>query len=352
MEAPFRKTENGDAENNSQPHHQPQMSNAMNRTTYILTLFLFYCMTSCFPALGAAKPTDAEADVLPEIWQKASPQERLKAVRAAEIDASRLLLEKIMSVSLDSRTNVSDLMLASDSIRGEISGSIKGVTTTEEPEYLPDGRVQLVRAVKVKQLYEIITRIIQNKKLNDGTYIKLSDIQSTEESKRDATLDAMGNSALPGSDGMRKIKSKRAAEMDAYRKLAERIMGVSITSDSTIRDFALKSDKVVADMVTALKGAETTGIKYKSDFTCEVTMQVEGATILRTVIRRINGVEQGLPHDSIQSKVFTETGEGAAPDNQEVDANVHEAGPENEDQDISETKDVVEKLVHQDVSAH
>ena len=317
----------------------------MKRNIHIAVGLILCLSTFNFKAYGAVKPTDGEAEVLPEIWQKVGPQERLKAIRVAEVDASRLLLERIMSLSINSQTQVRDLMLETDSIRGQITGSIKGVATTEAPEFLPDGRVQVVRAVKIRQIYEIVTRVIKEQNREDGSSIKLADTVSVDESKRDLVIDAMGNSALPNSDGLKKIKAKRAAEVDAYRRLAERIMGVSISSDSTVHDLALKSDKVVAAVATALKNAETTGIKYKPDLSCEVTMRIKEGDVIRTVIRSVNGVQQGLPQDSIDSKSFTETGVGAPQNDQAVST-----GGENDAGNISETKEIVQKLVQQGTS--
>ena len=113
------------------------------------------------PAYAAVKPTEAaEAPALPEIWQKVPAQQRLMALRAAEVDATRLLVERILGLHLNSDSTVRDLVLANDTIKGSLSASIKGVTTTEPPEYLADGRVQVVRAVKVQQVIEVLSKVV------------------------------------------------------------------------------------------------------------------------------------------------------------------------------------------------
>ena len=55
---------------------------------------------------AAVKPTGESAPKLPEIWQKAGPRERLKATRAAELDADRLLAERIYGLQVDSETTI------------------------------------------------------------------------------------------------------------------------------------------------------------------------------------------------------------------------------------------------------
>ena len=53
---------------------------------------------------AAVKPTEESAPKLPEIWQKAGPRERLMATRAAELDADRLLAERIYGLQVDSES--------------------------------------------------------------------------------------------------------------------------------------------------------------------------------------------------------------------------------------------------------
>jgi hypothetical protein len=50
---------------------------------------------------AAVRPTEESAPKLPEIWVKAGPRERLKATRAAEVDADRLLAERIYGVQVE-----------------------------------------------------------------------------------------------------------------------------------------------------------------------------------------------------------------------------------------------------------
>jgi hypothetical protein len=263
------------------------------------------------PASAAVKPTEAaEAPPLPDIWQKVPAQQRLMALRAAEVDATRLLVERIMGLHLNSDSTVRDLVLANDTIKGSLSASIKGVTTTEPPEYFADGRVQVVRAVKVQQVIEVLSKVVKEEHMADGVIKKVADSKKTEFVTRNEKLDVVGSSAIPNSEGHLKIKAKRAAEGDAYRKLGERLMGVKITSDTTVRDLALKNDEVVKSMSGVLKGADVTAIQYQKDGSCEVTMQVKLSEVIRTVTRVVKGKTH--MEDYIDAKTISETGTGVA----------------------------------------
>jgi hypothetical protein len=271
---------------------------------------------------SAVKPTEEEGPVLPEIWVKAGPRERLKATRAAELDADRLLAERIYGLQVDSETTVQDLAAGDDKIAGAVSATLVGSITTEAPEYLPDGRVQVVRAVKIREVIDTLNRVIKGKRLEDGSLVTTSDNTKTNRTTNDKIIDVMGNAAIPGSEGHQKIMAKRAAEMDAYRRLAGRLMGVRIDAETTVRDFALENDEILASLSQVLKAATPTSIKYnKSDGSCEVTMEIKTQDIIRTTRKFLKGnTTKTLIKDEIEEKTFSETGVGAMRDIAQGDA--------------------------------
>jgi hypothetical protein len=271
---------------------------------------------------SAVKPTEEEGPALPEIWVKAGPRERLKATRAAELDADRLLAERIYGLQVDSETTVQDLAAGDDKIAGAVSATLVGSITTEAPEYLPDGRVQVVRAVKIREVIDTLNRVIKGKRLEDGSLVTTSDNTKTNRTTNDKIIDVMGNAALPGSEGHQKIMAKRAAEMDAYRRLAGRMMGVKIDGNTTVRDFALEHDEILASLSQVLKAATPTAVKFnKTDGSCEVTMEIKTQDIIRTTRRFLKGTTTKTEiKDEVEEKTFSETGMGAMRDVAQGDA--------------------------------
>jgi hypothetical protein len=271
---------------------------------------------------SAVKPTEEEGPVLPEIWVKAGPRERLKATRAAELDADRLLTERIYGLQVDSETTVQDLAAGDDKIAGAVSATLVGSITTEAPEYLPDGRVQVVRAVKIREVIDTLNRVIKGKRLEDGSLVTTSDNTKTNRTTNDKIIDVMGNAALPGSEGHQKIMAKRAAEMDAYRRLAGRMMGVKIDGNTTVRDFALEHDEILASLSQVLKAATPTAVKFnKTDGSCEVTMEIKTQDVIRTTRRFLKGTTTKTEiKDEVEEKTFSETGMGAMRDVAQGDA--------------------------------
>jgi hypothetical protein len=266
-------------------------------------------------AQAAVKPTEKTTN-LPAVWQQAGPQERLKALRVAELDATRLLIERVYGTHVTSDTTVQDLALSSDQVGTAVQQTIRGVTNTEAPEYREDGQVWVVRAVKLRQVLETITRTIKHQQTWTGR-VTVEQIEKVERENRDTVIDVTGNGALPNSDGLKKIQAKRAAEIDAYRKLAERLIGVHVTSSTTVKDFVLESDEIRARAAAIIKGAKPTKIEYETtDGSCEVTMQVKIADIfevIRHYSKKVSGQEQEIikVEREYETKTFTETGHGA-----------------------------------------
>jgi len=263
------------------------------------------------PAGAVATPRMVSAVKLPPIWEQAGPRERLKAVRAAEIDGNRLLLERIFGLQIDSDTTVGDLAMADDEINGFVQRSIKGAVTEGEPVFHDDGRVELTRTVKIREIIEKVKSRSSTQQNADGSE-RTTSSSKVERGPQDRLVSVMGNAALPKSRGQDRLMAKRAAEMDAYRKLAERMMGVQVTSDSTVRDMCVESDEVTANVAQALvAGAKPTDIKYVDDGTCEVTMQVEVETVLRTIKQRSGSAGSSTKiKDTVDTTSFTETGFG------------------------------------------
>jgi len=85
------------------------------------------------------------------------------------------------------------------------------------------------------------------------------------------------------SDAQNKLLAKRAAEADCYRKLAECVYGVKLTSDTYVRDFVTESDQIRAGVDTFIKGIRLGQPRYYPDGVCEVDGEVTVAKLVTTI---------------------------------------------------------------------
>lgn len=77
------------------------------------------------------------------------PQALPMALRAAQLDAYRNLLEVTKGVRINSVTVVEDSMVSSDMIRSQVDGMVKG-TQVIKKEYLSDGTVEVTIAMSLR----------------------------------------------------------------------------------------------------------------------------------------------------------------------------------------------------------
>lgn len=122
----------------------------------------------------------------------------------------------------------------------------------------------------------------------------------------------------------KKLLSKRAAEADAYRKLAEAIKGLRITSETYVRDFIAESDAVRTEMDTFIRGVRLGEPKWMSDLSCEVPAEVTVAKVVQTIKEihtrhfKDNGCQRCIKAKDIQEmeqhiekKIIKVVGQGA-----------------------------------------
>ncbi len=86
--------------------------------------------------------------------------------------------------------------------------------------------------------------------------------------------------ADPVTDAQNKLLAKRAAEADCYRKLAETVYGLRLTSDTYVRDFVTESDEISSSVDEFVKGVRLGTPRYYDDGTCEIRAEVTVAKLV------------------------------------------------------------------------
>jgi hypothetical protein len=85
------------------------------------------------------------------------------------------------------------------------------------------------------------------------------------------------------SEAQNKLLARRAAEADAYRKLAEAVYGVQINSTTFVRDFVAESDEIRTGVDTFIKGVRLGPPRYYEDGVCEVDAEVTVEKLVTTL---------------------------------------------------------------------
>ncbi len=233
------------------------------------------------------------------------PQQKLMARRAAEADAYRKLAERVMGLQISSRSTVRDFATESDRISASLNHFIKGIRIDPTSTvFYEDGSCEVTAEVTIEKVVTTLKTVCD--KYYDGEHWTKD---SFEEIKKRTTRDiisevgcgaATEETLMPdpasleyvepliaGGAKKRKLpsiyltygarerlKAKRAAEMDAYRKLIERIYGLQIDSSTMVRDFVTVSDEIRLSSQHALKGVRTGAVCYQADGIVQVQMSL------------------------------------------------------------------------------
>ena len=88
------------------------------------------------------------------------------------------------------------------------------------------------------------------------------------------TIKVTGIGAPPakGTAGQKRLMAQQAARADGFRKLAEIVYGVHVTSETIVKNFVTESDVIKTEVSGVIKGAQSIKTRYLSDSSVEVDM--------------------------------------------------------------------------------
>lgn len=259
----------------------------------------------------------AKRPPIPDNWIKIGPQARLMAERAARSDAQRRLAERIKGLRLSSKTTVRDFVTESDVITSEMQADLVGAE--EIGTYYHDDEliVEVTMRVPTEQVIATIKKL--HTRHYKGDDVKGADIEDVVKTivKRDFDATGMGvppaqyirkyedatgidlpdwSAGLVEADGQGtdpemdspqgKLRAARAAELDARRKLVERIAGLRVTAETAVRDFMAQFDHIDSE-VNALMADAIVGETRFENGTAIVTVRVPGMRVWAVIQDRV-----------------------------------------------------------------
>jgi len=268
------------------------------------------------PEIHSVRP----AEPLPPIFAQAGPAARLAAEEVARQDAYRKLAERVSGFALDAQTDVYDCVLASHQVHNGLRGKLCGMRQVKI-EHFDDGRVAIWVKITIRQVVEVIEKAYKQVKRGERL-VSEERLNSIKVENRDRDLVAVGFGALKGGPGLAKIRAMRAAELDAYRRIAARVRGLKVDADTTVGDFMLHSDAIRSKVsVGFFNGVVFSDYRFGEDGLCEVdgtlTIRQVVEVLTRTYRRHMKGGKLVKLEDigNLERKhrdlVFKETGQGA-----------------------------------------
>lgn len=150
------------------------------------------------------------------------PQARPMALRAAQVDAYRNLLETVKGVQIDSTTTVKDFVVESDVINASVSGLVKGATVVNKT-YLSDGTVE----VTVRMPLDGLARAVIPKTIADDKKTDVKDHKPVAFSKKRASADELYTGLVLDARG---FKGRPAISPKIYDENGAEVYGTLIVS--------------------------------------------------------------------------------------------------------------------------
>lgn len=129
-----------------------------------------------------------------------------------------------------------------------------------------------------------------------------------------------------------KAMLRRAAQVSAYRALAEKIYGLQVTGDTCVADLAKENDRVGAQLEATIRGVRLAEPRYYSDGTAEVDAEVTIEQIVTCLkhsyddVKDSNGTHRREQIDEIskhtERSVISATGYASVHGNVQIDGGI------------------------------
>lgn len=105
----------------------------------------------------------------------------------------------------------------------------------------------------------------------------------------------MGVPPENASPAQAKALACRAAQVDAYRQLAEIVKGVQVDSQTTVQDFVVQSDEIRTRVHALIQGAQILARKQNPDGSCEVELSLSVGEVEKAMPPKVEAPPPPLP---------------------------------------------------------
>ncbi|MEN8263352.1 MAG: hypothetical protein ABFR82_07810 [Nitrospirota bacterium] len=184
---------------------------------------------------------------------------RIMSTRAAKVLAERALVESVYGLKVRATEEVQDMIAASFIGRTESKTSAR-ISGVKFEEVIYDAQKDIAKVTATVQLANIENIDGQVMDLQNKVFRRVAFATST-----------------PSQAGP--LQALRAAEVDAYKQLAKRVVGFTLESQTTVENYILKSDTVKTKVLATMYLAQLTDYGWDDAGDAYVKMSLDIAAI-------------------------------------------------------------------------
>ncbi len=217
---------------------------------------------------------------------------KIMTIRAAKIVAERAIVESIYGLKIRS----------SESVENMIASGFEGKTDTKTQAEIRGIRIDEMSYDAEKDIAQAVASITLNEFTNiDGQQINFNGKSFTRVGFATSTP-AM---AVP-------LGALRAAEIDAYKQLAKRIVGFTLESQTTVENYILTSDIVKSKVLATIYLARLADYGWDDQGDAFVKMQIDTNEVSEILGQQILDVDPVIEVEGLgaQSDDYSQAGSG------------------------------------------
>ena len=231
----------------------------------------------CFKQGGTFMRLTRVATIFAVIMLLCSPaamagNKKIMTIRAAKIVAERAIVESIYGLKIKS----------SESVENMIASGFEGKTDTKTQANIRGIKIDEMAYDSEKDIAKATASITLNEFTNiDGQEINFNGKTFTRVGFATSTP-AM---AIP-------LGALRAAEIDAYKQLAKRIVGFTLESQTTVENYILTSDIVKSKVLATIYLSRLLDYGWDEQGDAFVKMQIDTSEVAEILGQQIMDVDQ------------------------------------------------------------
>ncbi|CCK81053.1 hypothetical protein [Desulfobacula toluolica] len=205
---------------------------------------------------------------VPTAW---AGNKRLMSIMAAKMQASRALVESIYGLKIR----------ATESVENMVAANYESVTESKTEAFISGIKYENIEYDSKKDIAKVAASVQLS---------SITNIDGDEMNLQNKVFRRVGyGTSTPANAGP--LAALRVAEIDGYRELTRRLVGMNVESKTSVENYLLKSDIIKTKLLATLYLAEVVDYGWEETGDAFINMKLN-VTEASTILGRDLGIDQ------------------------------------------------------------